>query len=26
MVEGSPARLSRDYNQLVGAYNRGGRF
>ncbi len=26
MVEGSPARLSRDYNQLVGSYNRGGRF
>ena len=26
MVEGSPPRLSRDYNQLVGAYNRGGRF
>ena len=26
MVEGSPARLSKDYNQLVGSYNRGGRF
>lgn len=26
MVEGSPARLTRDYNQLVGSYNRGGRF
>ncbi len=26
MVEGTPARLSRDYNQLVGSYNRGGRF
>ena len=23
MVEGSPARLLRDYNQLIGAYNRG---
>jgi hypothetical protein len=23
MVEGSPARLVRDYNQLIGAYNRG---
>ncbi|MFN3745328.1 MAG: YiiG family protein [Hyphomicrobiaceae bacterium] len=26
MVEGSPARLTRDYNQLVGSYNRGARF
>jgi hypothetical protein len=26
MVEGSPARLSRDYNQLVSSYNSGGRF
>jgi hypothetical protein len=26
MVEGSPARLMRDYNQLVDAYNRGGSF
>ncbi len=26
MVEGSPARLARDYNQLVGSYNRGARF
>jgi hypothetical protein len=26
MVEGSPARLTRDYNQLVGSYNQGGRF
>jgi hypothetical protein len=26
MVEGSPARLTRDYNQLVEAYNRRGRF
>jgi hypothetical protein len=26
MVEGSPARLTRDYNQLVDAYNRGLRF
>jgi hypothetical protein len=24
MVEGSPPRLMRDYNELVGAYNRGG--
>ena len=24
MVEGSPARLLRDYNQLVDSYNRGG--
>jgi hypothetical protein len=23
MVEGSPARLLRDYNQMVDAYNRG---
>jgi hypothetical protein len=23
MVEGSPARLLRDYNQLIDAYNRG---
>lgn len=26
MVEGSPPRLTRDYNQLVDAYNRGARF
>jgi hypothetical protein len=26
MVEGSPARLARDYNQLISSYNRGGRF
>jgi hypothetical protein len=26
MVEGSPARLMRDYNQLVDAYNRGASF
>jgi hypothetical protein len=26
MVEGSPARLRRDYNQLIGSYNRGARF
>jgi hypothetical protein len=26
MVEGSPARLARDYNQLVSSYNRGARF
>ena len=26
MVEGSPARLMRDYNQLVEAYNRGARI
>lgn len=26
MVEGSPARLTRDYNQLVDRYNSGGRF
>lgn len=26
MVEGSPPRLLRDYNQLVDAYNRGGNF
>jgi hypothetical protein len=26
MVEGSPARLMRDYNQLVEAYNRGANF
>lgn len=26
MVEGSPGRLLRDYNQLVGAYNSLGRF
>ena len=26
MVDGSPARLAKDYNQLVGSYNRGGRF
>lgn len=24
MVEGSPPRLLRDYNQLIGSYNRGG--
>jgi hypothetical protein len=26
MVEGSPARLMRDYNQLVDSYNRGARI
>lgn len=26
MVEGSPARLMHDYNQLVDSYNRGARF
>jgi len=26
MVEGSPARLLRDYNQLVDSYNRGANF
>ena len=26
MVEGSPARLMRDYNQLVDGYNRGARI
>jgi hypothetical protein len=26
MVEGSPPRLTRDYNQLVESYNRGGRI
>ena len=26
MVEGSPPRLMRDYNQLVDAYNRGARI
>ncbi len=26
MVEGSPARLTRDYNQLVESYNRGASF
>jgi hypothetical protein len=26
MVEGSPARMMRDYNQLVESYNRGGNF
>ena len=26
MVEGSPPRLLRDYNQLVDAYNRGARI
>jgi Protein of unknown function (DUF3829) len=26
MVEGSPPRLMRDYNQLIEAYNRGARF
>ena len=26
MVEGSPARLLRDYNQLIEAYNRGTRI
>ncbi len=25
MVEGSPQRLMRDYNELIGAYNRGAR-
>ncbi|RTL73215.1 MAG: DUF3829 domain-containing protein [Hyphomicrobiales bacterium] len=26
MIEGSPARLTRDYNQLVESYNRGAKF
>lgn len=26
MVEGSPARLTRDYNELIESYNRGARF
>jgi hypothetical protein len=26
MVQGSPARLMRDYNQLIDRYNSGGRF
>jgi len=26
MIEGSPPRLTRDYNELVDSYNRGGRF
>ena len=26
MIEGSPARLTRDYNQLISSYNRGARF
>ena len=26
MVEGSPPRLTRDYNQLIEAYNRGARI
>jgi len=26
MVEGSPPRLLRDYNQLIEAYNRGARI
>jgi hypothetical protein len=26
MVEGSPARMMRDYNELVASYNRGARF
>lgn len=26
MVEGSPPRLMRDYNQLIEAYNRGARI
>lgn len=26
MVEGSPARMMHDYNQLVASYNRGARF
>ena len=26
MVEGSPARQTRDYNDLIDSYNRGGRF
>jgi hypothetical protein len=26
MVEGSPARLTRDYNELNGSYNRGAKF
>jgi hypothetical protein len=26
MVEGSPVRMMRDYNELVASYNRGARF
>ena len=26
MIEGSPARMLRDYNKLVESYNRGGAF
>jgi hypothetical protein len=26
MIEGSPPRLMRDYNQLIEAYNRGARI
>ena len=26
MIEGSPPRLMRDYNELVNRYNSGGRF
>jgi hypothetical protein len=26
MIEGSPERLLRDYNQLIDAYNRGTRI
>ena len=26
MIEGSPPRLVRDYNQLIDAYNRGARI
>jgi hypothetical protein len=26
MIEGSPQRLMRDYNELIGAYNRGARI
>jgi hypothetical protein len=26
MVEGSPARLLRDYNQMIDSYNRDGSF
>jgi hypothetical protein len=26
MVEGAPARRTRDYNQLIGSYKRGAKF
>jgi hypothetical protein len=26
MIEGSPARLTRDYNQLIDSYNNGGKI